>query len=156
MAGSLRVKVHSGDPTGLLGVRTVRLSAEDPGGAKRVRAFPVRSARPLGGSAVFSLEGIDTADEAGEWSGAVVSAAREELPPLGEDEYYWSDLIGCEVTDEEGSRIGEITGLTEGPAHDWIDVRRGDEEFLVPLVSAFIRQVDIGGRRVVVALPEGW
>lgn len=156
VAGSIRVKVFSGDPTGLLGVRTVRLSADDPGRGGRVRDFPVRAAKPLGGFAVFSLEGIEAAEAAKEWSGSIVSVLREELPPPAEDEYYWVDLIGCEVTDAEGARVGEITGLTEGPAHDWIAVRRDDGELLLPMVSEFIREVDIAGRRVVVALPKGW
>lgn len=156
MAGNIRVRVFSGDPAGLLDVRTVRLSAEAPGGARRVRDFPVGTAKPLGGFAVFSLEGIDTAEAAREWFGSMVSVLREELPPPAEDEYYWVDLIGCEVTDADGSRVGEITGLTEGPAHDWIAVRREDGELLLPMVSEFIREVDIAGRRVVVALPKGW
>ena len=156
VAGKIRVKTHSGDPSGLLGVTTLRLSAEGPGGEKRTGDFEVKAAEPLGGFAVFSLEGIDSLEEAKDWSGASVSVSRAELPPPAEGEYYWVDLIGCEVRDESGGRIGEIAGLEEGVAHDWLAIRREGGESLLPMVSQFIREIDIRNRRIVVAPPEGW
>ncbi len=155
-AGKIRVKIHSGDPTGLLHVRTLRLSAEGPAGAKRMREFGVRTAQPQGGFAVFSLDGIDSRETATEWSGASVSVSRAELPPPEEDEYYWVDLIGCEAVDAAGTRVGKIVAVEAGPAHDWLVIRRGVGESLLPVVAPFLREVDVPGRRIVVAPPEGW
>ncbi len=154
--GKIRVKTHSGDPSGLLDVPAVRLSAEGPGGARRVRDFAVRAAQPQGGFAVFSLDGIDSLEAAKEWSGASVSVDRQELPPPGEGEYYWVDLIGCEVVDAAGDRVGEVAALEAGAAHDWLVIRRGEGESLLPMVEAFIREVDVRGRRIVASPPEGW
>src|SRR3990170_5444571 len=156
VAGQIRVKPYSNDPSGLLAVRTVRLSAKGGGGAKRVGDFEVKTAKPQGGFAVFSLGGIDTPEEAKEWSGALVSVLWEELPPPEEGEYYVTDLIGCEVVDVAGVRVGELVGGGEGPAHDWPVIRPGRGETLLPLVSEFIRAGDVAGRRIVVAPPEGW
>lgn len=156
VSGKVRVKVHSGDPRGLLEVRTLRLSAEERGGAGRTADFPVRTAQPNAGFAVFSLEGIGSPEEARKWRGAAVAVSREELPPPEEGEYYWVDLIGCEVVGASGDRIGEVAGLEEGPAHAWLSVRREDGEFLLPMVSEFIREVDVAGRRVVAVPPAGW
>ena len=58
--------------------------------------------------------------------------------------------------DESGDRIGEIAGLEEGAAHDWLAIRREGGESLLPMVSEFIREIDIRSRRIVVAPPEGW
>jgi 16S rRNA processing protein RimM len=55
-----------------------------------------------------------------------------------------------------GERVGEIAAVEPGPAHDWLVVRREDGESPLPMVSAFIREVDVPGRRIVVAPPEGW
>ncbi len=154
--GKIRVKTHSGDPSALLNVRTVRLSLGGPRGARRVGDFGVRAARPQGGFAVLSLDGIDSPESAREWAGATVSVFRTDLPLPAEDEYYWADLIGCEAVDAAGKPIGDIVSLEEGPAHDWLVIRREDGESLLPMVSAFIREVDLPGRRVVVAPPEGW
>jgi len=156
LEGEIRVKTYSGDPSALLHVRTVRMSTEGSDGRKRVCDFEVRAARPRGGFAVFSLGGIDSRESAGEWSGAFVSVFRAELPPPAEDEYYWVDLIGCEAVDAEGNRVGEIAGVEGGAAHDWLVIRREDGESLLPMVSAFVREVDVPGRRIVVTPPEGW
>ncbi len=156
VGGKIRVKPFSRDPSGLVAVRSVRLSAEGRGGAKRVGDFEVKTAQPVGGFAVFSLEGIDTPEEAGTWAGAVVSVLREELPALEEGEFYVMDLVGCEVVDAAGDRVGEVIGVEEGPAHDWLAIQREGGESLLPMVSEFIREVDVAGRRIVVAPPEGW
>lgn len=156
LEGKIRVKTHSGDPSALLQVRTVRLAAARSGGTEGVRDFAVRAARPQGVFAVFSLEGIDSTESAARWSGATVSVPREDLPPPAEGEYYWVDLIGCEAVDGSGKRLGEVAALEEGPAHDWLVIRRDVGDSLLPLVSAFIREVDVRGGRIVVTPPEGW
>ncbi|MGE5188942.1 MAG: ribosome maturation factor RimM, partial [Gemmatimonadota bacterium] len=90
------------------------------------------------------------------WTGAVASVRRADLPPAGDDEYYCVDLVGCEVLDLSGARLGIVSRVEPGPAHDWLAVRRGRSEALLPLVGAFIRSVDVAGRRIVASPPEGW
>lgn len=156
VAGKVRVRTYSGDPSGLSGVRTVRFCADGPGGEPLLRDFPVRTAEPQRGFAVLSLEGIDSPEDARSWSGARIFVSRGELPPPAEDEYYWVDLVGCEVLGASGERIGEVAGLEDGPAHAWLVIRREDGESLLPMVSAFVREVDVSRRRIVAAPPEGW
>lgn len=156
LEGKIRVRTHSGDPSSLLQVRTVRLAAARACGTERVRDFAVRAARPQGGFAVISLEGIDSPESAAGWSGATVSVPRGELPPPADGEYYWVDLIGCEAVDASGKRLGEVVALEEGPEYDWLVIRREGGESLLPMVAAFIREVDVPGGRLVVTPPEGW
>ncbi len=153
--GKVKVAAFSGDPRGMLSARAVRLRRAGEG-APGEKEFEVTSAQPLGGCAVFSLKGIASAEEAGAWTGAIASVRRSELPEPGDDEYYWDDLVGCEVVDPAGNRIGVVSGVTPGPAHDWISVARGREESLLPLVGAFVLSVDVQARRIVASPPEGW
>jgi 16S rRNA processing protein RimM len=153
--GKIKVAPLSGDPSGLLAAKVVRVvGAGDP---VPEREYEVVAAHRAGGCAVFSLRGVDSAEAAGALSGAAVSVRRDQLPALPDDEFYWADLVGCEVVDEGGSLLGEVVAVTPGPAHDWLVVRRaGGEEGLLPVVAAFLRSVDVAGRRVVAAPPEGW
>ena len=153
--GKLKVAAFSGDPRGMLSARTLRLRREGTGGL-RENEFEVRSAQPVGGCAVFSLEGIASGEEAAAWAGAVASVRRAELPPAGDGEYYVIDLVGCEMLDRSGARLGRVSAVLPGPAHDWLSVRRGREEALLPLVGAFIVSVDVAARRIVASPPEGW
>ncbi len=152
--GGIKVKPFSGDPSGILSARKLRLSGGD---APEGREYEVRTARPSGGCAVFSLEGIGSAEAARSLAGARVFVPRGDLPPPGEDEYYCADLVGCVVIDADGRSLGEVSGVVPGPAHDWIEVRGSwKEDALLPLVAQFIREVDTAGRRIVVSPPEGW
>lgn len=153
--GKVKVAAFSGDPRGILSARAVRLSRAGEGGPGE-KDFEVTSAQPLGGCAVFSLKGIGSFEEAGTWTGAVASVRRSDLPAPGDDEYDCADLVGCEVVDPSGDTLGTVTGVEFGPAHDWLSIRRGREESLLPLVGAFVLSVDVPGRRIVASPPEGW
>lgn len=153
--GKVKVTAFSGDPRGMLSARVVRLRPAGAGAAGE-KEFEVTSAQPLGGCAVFSLKGIASFDAAVAWSGAVASVRRADLPAPGDDEYYCADLIGCEVFDASGARVGVVSGVEPGPAHDWLSIKRGGEESLLPFVGAFILSVDVPGRRIVASPPEGW
>ena len=153
--GKVKVAAFSGDPRGMLSARAVRLSRAGEGGPVE-KEFEVTSAQPLGGCAVFSLKGIASIEEAGAWTGAVASVRRSDLPEPEDAEYYVADLVGCEVVDPSGEELGVVSGVEPGPAHDWLAVRRGREESLLPLVGVFILSVDVAGRRIVASPPEGW
>ena len=149
--GKVKVQAFSGDPSGLLSAGRIRVGGT--AGTARERDYEVKAAHRSGGCAVFLLEGIGSAEEADGLRGAAVSLRRSDLPPAGEDEYYWVDLVGCEVADGEGRPLGVVAGVTEGPAHDWLVIRRGDGEELLPLIEAFIRRVDLAGRRITASSP---
>jgi 16S rRNA processing protein RimM len=157
VAGRIKVKAISGDPSGLLAAHSLRLCGKPDRGGPGGRDFEVNAAQRSGGCAVFALKGIETPEAAGELVGARVFVRREELPPPGEDEYFVADLVGCAVIAADGVPIGRVTSVVSGTAHDWLEIRRsGGEEALLPVVSEFVREVDVAGRRIVVTPPEGW
>lgn len=175
--GKVKVAAFSGDPSGILAAKTLRLSGVGPTPAGNalpgvphsrkngghgtapgaVGDYEVVTAQRAGGCAVFSLKGIDTIEAAEKLVKAVVSVRREELPSLPEDEFYWADAVGCLVVDEGGAPLGEVVAVEPGAAHDWLVVRRpGGEDGYLPVAAAFLRKVDTAARRVVASPPEGW
>lgn len=155
--GKIKVAAFSGDPSGVLAAKTLRLSGgrgTAPGGAGD---YEVVAAQRAGGCAVFALSGIDTVEAAERLVKAVVSVRHDELPPLPEDEFYWVDAVGCLVVDESGAPLGEVVAVEPGAAYDFLVVRRpGGEDGYLPVVAAFLRKVDTAARRVVASPPEGW
>ncbi len=155
--GKVKVAAFSGDPSGVLAAKTLRLTGGRGTTPGAVGDYEVVTAQRAGGCAVFALLGIDSIEAAEPLVKAVVSIRREALPPPPEGEFYWVDAVGCLVVDEAGVPLGEVVAVEPGAAYDFLVVRRpGGEDGYLPVVEAFLRKVDTAARRVVASPPEGW
>lgn len=101
-----------------------------------------------GEDVVFKFVGVDSMNDAGPLAGKYVEILPEERVKLPEGEYYFSDLIGCEVFDRNES-LGAVTGWQELPGQVLIEV--GSVEFPFRM----IQKIDLNARRIDVDLPEG-
>jgi 16S rRNA processing protein RimM len=86
-------------------------------------------------------------DRAAGLVGSEIAVWREQLPPLPENEFYWSDLVGLEVQDLEGRSLGRVRELIETPAHDMLVVS-GEREQLIPYVGPIVRSVDLAAGQI--------
>ncbi len=155
--GKVKVAAFSGDPSGVLAAKTLRLTGGRGTAPGAAGDYEVVTAQRAGGCAVFSLGGVDTAAAAEPLVKSVVSVRHEELPALPDDEFYWVDAVGCLVVNEAGATLGEVVAVEPGAAHDFLVVRRpGQEDGYLPVVAAFLRKVDTAARRMVASPPEGW
>ncbi|MDR1426568.1 MAG: ribosome maturation factor RimM [Bifidobacteriaceae bacterium] len=76
--------------------------------------------------------------------------------PPEPDAWYPHQLRGLAVTLPDGSPAGEVCGLVQGPAQDWLEVREPSGVIaLVPFVRALVPVVDVAGGRIVVDPPPG-
>ncbi len=133
-----------------------RLWLQWPGG--QGREGRVETARPHGERLLIRLEGISDRTQAEALVPAEIHVEREAVPPLGEDEYLWEDLIGLEVVDDSGERIGRLDEVfATGPRgeNEVIAVRDGDVETLLPVTREVILDVDLEGGRMKVSIPKG-
>ena len=80
--------------------------------------------------------------------GTRLEVPRADLPTAAPGEYYVFELVGLEVEEEGGRKLGVVTDVVPGPANDALEL---DTAILLPLVEACVRQVDLDGRRILVA-----
>jgi len=95
--------------------------------------FPVIGVDQRGIRLVALLDGITDPTEAGSHIGAEIAVDREALPEKTDGEYYWADLVGVEVVNVEGIRLGRVSGLFDTGANDVLVVD-GKKEHLIPFV----------------------
>jgi 16S rRNA processing protein RimM len=142
--GWVKLRSHTDPPERLLDHRELQLGL---GGAWR--AFRIESSGRSGGQLTVKLNGIDDRDQAQALRGAAVCVPRSELPQRDERDFYRADLIGCEVVNLAGVRLGVVQYFVETPAHALMVVR-GAQEYWVPAVPQHLRRVDLRARQVVV------
>ena len=104
---------------------------------------------------VLKLAGIDSIDAAETLRGAELRIAESELAALPEGSYYYHQLAGLQVDDEQGATIGVVERVMETGADTRVLVVRTPEgETLLPFADAFVRSVDLARGRIVAMLPE--
>jgi 16S rRNA processing protein RimM len=116
--------------------------------------------RTQGRRIVALFEGLDSREAIQARTHWEVWVARADMPDLDEPDTWWvDDLVGCEVfqVGEGGDVIlGVVTSVADGPAHDYLIIEAADGRSLdVPLVRAYLREVDIGKKRIRLDLPDG-
>ena len=106
-----------------------------------------------GNRLVFKFKGIDSISDAEVWRGAEVRVPAAEREPLEAGEFYFSDLIGCEVWDRKlGDRIGCVVAMREFGGPGLLELDNG---LLIPYATAICVNIDPAARRIDVDLPEG-
>ena len=75
---------------------------------------------------------------------------------LDDDEYFYKDIIGCKVYDQDEQLIGEVTSIMENPLYDILEVSKlNQNKLLIPYINQFIIEEDIYNHKIVVRFLEG-
>jgi 16S rRNA processing protein RimM len=104
---------------------------------------------------LLKLAGFDNLPAVEPLLGSSVWMATEDLPVLGDDQYYWTDLDGLEVVDRQLGLLGRVVGMFATPAHDILEVDGPSGEILIPAIEPFLVRIDRANSQLHVDLPEG-
>ncbi len=104
---------------------------------------------------LLRLAGLENLAAAESLVGASIWMAKTELPELDDEQYYWSDLEGLEVVDQQQGVIGHVVGMFATAAHDILEVEGPVGEVLIPAIEPFLVRVDRDAEQLHVNLPEG-
>lgn len=107
------------------------------------RECELKGLKVHGNGLVVLLDGVPDRTAAEAMKGVLVGAPRAALPTTDEDEFYWADLLGLEVVNTAGERLGKVAGLIETGASAVLRVVGEDGvEHLLPFVSAVVQAVE--------------
>jgi 16S rRNA processing protein RimM len=127
------------------------------------REAKLESAWEHNGRLILKFAGVDTISDAEKLAGYEVRIPREERPELAEEEFYHSDLVGCEVVDcASGVSVGRVIAVHEYGGPLLLEVlpesglAEGEETgMLVPFARSICRKIDVAGKRIEADLPDG-
>mgnify|MGYP002780552272 CR=1 FL=1 len=98
------------------------------------RTLTLQSLKPAGAGAIARFAGIADRTAAEALRGVALTVPRAALPPLGEGEYYYSDLIGLPVLTAGGKAVGTVLAVDNFGAGDVLDIEKPDAEtFMAPM-----------------------
>jgi 16S rRNA processing protein RimM len=117
----------------------------------------IATVRPHQGRFLIVFEEIADREAAEAVRGTLLEMDSAALaPPEDPDEFADHQLVGLSVVSLTGERVGTVTRIDHGPAHDMVIVGlESGREALVPFVKAIVPTVDVAGGRLVIDPPGG-
>ena len=101
------------------------------------------------------IDGSDNRDNASRYVNQLVGTHRSCLPEPADDEHYWVDMIGTDVFDSSGQRLGVVDHLSSNGAHEVIHIQTDKKEICVPFVSNYVEKI-IPGESLVLHWEREW
>ena len=134
--------------------RVGRVLVEDA--ARGRREMVIERAWRHKGRLVLKFSGIDSITEAEELRGCPVQLPEEEIGPSPAGEFFFRDLVGCEVLDaESGGSVGRVEDVLEPGGQLLLQVKAEGREILIPFVRGICVEIDPEQQRIRVRMPEG-
>lgn len=139
--GEMKVLPWADGPEFLLEFNRVRIDGKD---------YEVEACRIQKNCNLLKLRGIDTMEAAQVMHGKTLEIYREDVDG---DIIFAAELIGMEVFCEN-KQIGTIADVLDYPGNK-IYVVKGEKEYMIPAVKAFVLHTDMDNNRMQVRLIEG-
>lgn len=96
------------------------------------------------------IDGCQGPDDAKCYTNHTLAIARSQLPPLQEG-YYWHDLIGIHVIDEQGEHIGHLSDIFNTGSNDVWVIKNGQKTYSLAYTSEAVLAIDLATRQATVS-----
>ena len=121
----------------------------------------IESFKKHGNHFVVKLKNCEDRDQALQFKHQDIFIDRVELPPLSNNEYYWSDLVGLAVHNARGECLGVIDHLFETGSNDVIVVNhhkikqaRLIKQYFIPYLKSVVKEIDLTKKTMIVDWEE--
>ena len=114
------------------------------------KEYRIESCRVQKTCNLLKVSGIDTMEAAQAMRGKIVELYREDI---SDDVIFGAELIGMEVYDQD-ALLGKIEEVLDYPGNQ-VYVVRGEHEYMIPAVKAFVHSTDLEANCMQVTVIEG-
>ena len=128
--GEVNVFPTTDDPKRFLDLKKIYLDTK-----KELIECEIKSVKFFKNMVILSFTGMDDRNAIEKFRQCDLLIDREDAMELGEDEYFICDLIGLDIIDEDGKKIGVLKDVMTSAANDVYVVEKTDgEELLIPAI----------------------
>ncbi|MBC1525863.1 ribosome maturation factor RimM [Listeria booriae] len=105
---------------------------------------------------LLTFEGIIGINNVERMKEGMLKVPESQLGDLEENEFYFHEIIGCEVYTEEGELLGTISEILTPGANDvWVVQQKGEKDKLVPYIADVVTSVNIADKKITISVMEG-
>ncbi len=149
LKGEVRLRSFAGEPEAIATYGPL----EDEDGK---RYFEIERVRADGKGLVVRLKGVSTREQAEALTGTKLYVSRGVLPEAGEEEWYYSELVGLAVLGVDGAKLGTLAGVHNFGAGDLIELapEDGGPTQLFAFNESTVPEIDVKGGWLKLVPPE--
>ncbi len=146
--GLIKVKPYSKEPEALFSAPIIWL-VKPPASTDLSRPFSVKTAKEHSGHILLGLDEVADRDQALALKGSAIYVSRADFPEqVDGDSFYWVDLIGLPVKNQQGDALGLVTDLMDNGAQSILCVKPlggldDKEERLIPFIKTVVQSVTV-------------
>ncbi len=103
----------------------------------------------------IDFEEVNSEDDAEKIMGSKIYLPLSFLPKLKGNKFYFHEVIGFTVMDDEHGDIGIIQSVNDTTSQALFEILKGDKQVLIPINDDIINKVDRENKMIHVTTPEG-
>lgn len=130
------------------------LYVDQPDGSHR--KLTISGHRIHKGFDLLCFKEIGDINEAEKYKGRTLKVSEDQLTDLPENEFYYHEIIGCDVFLIDGEKLGRIKEILSPGANDvWVVQRDRNKDVLIPYIEDVVKEVDPKEKKIVIEPMEG-
>lgn len=151
LKGEVKLRPLVNDPNLVQGGHRARIVSDDGDSVDTT----LEKVRGQGGRWIVKFKNCKTIEEAQVLVGRSLEIYCEDFQPLPDGEYYWFQIEGLQVFDEEGRYYGTVNEIIVTGSNDVYVVQDGDKELLLPMIDSVVKSIDLKENKLIFHIIEG-
>lgn len=149
--GEVLIKLDTDEPETYLEMESVFVDYDD----NLVPFFIEKSSLQKSNLLRVKFEEVDTEEDADDLMKCDLYLPLNMLPELGEDQFYFHEIIGYTVEDINYGTVGKLTGVNDTTSQALFEIEKDGKQILIPMNDQFLQKVDKKNKKIIVETPEG-
>lgn len=118
--------------------------------------FEIEKVKYFKGMVILKLKGIEHINEAEKFKNCFLKIKREDAKKLDKNTYFIADLIGLNVYDEQGTKLGILDEIFPTGSNDVYVVKdEKGKQYLLPAISSVIKEINLEDEKIIVDISGG-
>ncbi|AQP53020.1 ribosome maturation factor RimM [Vagococcus penaei] len=125
---------------------------------KPMMPLTIKSHRKHKNFDILSFDNHPWINDVEHYRDGILKVAMTDLTELPANEFYYHEIIGANVFEEDGTHLGTIKEILSPGANDvWViqQPAKNQKDILIPYIESVVLSVDAANQKVVVEIPEG-